>query len=292
MAHVEIARERAGDDVVERLRDVSPNLPQGRDRAVHHLLEHVDRVLSAKESTPREAFPEHDRHREDVALHGAGAALVDALRSEIGELALHFVGARGLDAILGLGDTEVGEVRAAVASDEDVVRRHVAVNDVEWPAAIVGELVRGVKARERVARDPRGDAHVERASYRGQLPAQLGERRAFDIVHDDERDAAIEAELSDFDDVGVIDGRSEARLVDEHGQECLVAREVSVWTFDCDERRAGAAVRRSSEPDGRHSARREIDEQLVCAESLTRSTRRVGRSSVRGLRGRRCVRHG
>ena len=118
-----------------------------RDGRGHHVLQDVDRLVAAEEAPAGEALPEDDGHREDVALDGAHAALVDPLGREVRELALHLVRARRLDPVLRLGDAEVGDVGPAVAADEDVVRGDVAMDDVERLAVVVLQLVGGVKAR-------------------------------------------------------------------------------------------------------------------------------------------------
>ena len=84
----------------------------------------------------------HDGHREDVALHGADAPLVDPLRRQVRELPLHLVRARDLHAVLGLRDAEVGEPPDAVAPDEDVVGADVAMDDPQVAPAVVAQLVR------------------------------------------------------------------------------------------------------------------------------------------------------
>jgi hypothetical protein len=91
--------------------------------------------------------------------------------------------------------------------------------------------------------------------------------------------AAVEAELAHLDDVGVIDGRSEARLVDEHGEEGLVALEMAVGSLHGDERRPLPLVGRAREVHRGHPARRELEEQLVGADA-----------TESGVRGRRRIR--
>jgi len=117
------------------------------------------------------------------------------------------------------------------------VRRDVAVNDVERLAVVVLQLVGGVEAEERVDDHAHGDADVDGAADGGELAAKLGQRRPLDVIHDDEGHPAVEAELAHLDDVGMIDGRSEARLVHEHGEEGLVALEMAVGSFHGDQGR-------------------------------------------------------
>ena len=122
VADGEVARESPHQRVVERWGDVRAELTQPGDWRVEDFFERVDGVLAPKEPPPREALPEHDGHREDVALARAGASLVDALRREVGELAFHLVRARDLQAVLGLGDAEVREPAHAIDANQHVVR--------------------------------------------------------------------------------------------------------------------------------------------------------------------------
>ena len=69
------SRESAAHDhVVEPGRSCAPICRSAGDRRVHHLLQRVDRLLAAKEAPPRDALPQHDRHREDVALRACRCA--------------------------------------------------------------------------------------------------------------------------------------------------------------------------------------------------------------------------
>jgi hypothetical protein len=131
---------------------------------------------------------------------------------------------RRLHAIGGLRDAEVRDTGEPVASEQDVVRADVPMNDPEVLAAVVVEDVRGLEAGERVEPDPGADARVDRPADRRQLAADLGERSALDVVEDDEGLAAVKAELANLHDIVVLDGRGEARLVDEHREIRLVLR--------------------------------------------------------------------
>ena len=123
---------------------------------------------------------------------------------------------------------------------------------------------RPVKNREGVEghanRDPRFDGTPEL----GETLANFGERRTLDVVEDDERLATVEAELANLHDMIVLDRRRKTRLVDQHGKVRFVLRQVAVGALDRDQRRV-TSIRSSCEVDGRHAARRELDEQLVAA---------------------------
>ena len=282
VARVEIAGQGPGDHVVERLRDLRADLAERGDGAGHDVLQDVDGLFPAEQPPAGEALPEHHRHREHVALDRAHAPLVDALGREVRELALDLVGARRLDAILGLGDAEVGEQTLAVATQQNVVGRHVAVNDVQRLAVVVLQIVRGLQARQRVEHDAHRHANVDRATDGRQLAPQLGQGRPLDVIHDDERHAAVEPELAHLHDVGVLDGRGQARLVDQHGEKRLVALQVPVGSLHGHERRALALVDGLGQVHGGHSPRGQLEQQLVGAQAF--GLRRGGRlSHVRRL---------
>ncbi len=275
VASVEVARESARDDVVERARYRRSDLLERRYRRAHDLLQDLDRFIAPEEAPPREALPEHDGHRKDVALHRAYASLVDTLGREVREFAFHLVRSRRLDPILGLGDPEICDVRAPVAPDEDVVRRDVPMDDVEGLVVVVPQLVRRVQAAERVEDDSNGDPDVDGASRGAQLSTELGERRALDVIHDDEGHSAFEAELAHLYDARIVDRRGKPRLIHQHADEDLVAREVTVRAFDGDERRPLPLVGRAREVHRGHAARGQLEEELVRPQPL--HARRWGR---------------
>src|SRR5262245_27676072 len=86
--------------------------------------------------------------------------------------------ARRLDASRGLRHAEIDDPRDAVDPDQDVVRRDVAVDDVQRTAVIVPGLVRGVQAvectRDDAERDGQGHAPV-RVSFLTVAPLRAGE---------------------------------------------------------------------------------------------------------------------
>ena len=70
----------------------------------------------------------------------------ELLGGHVAQLALDLSLTRDLHAAARLGDAEVDEVRVAVGSDQNVVGRHVAVDDPKRVAALVVRLVRGMEA--------------------------------------------------------------------------------------------------------------------------------------------------
>ena len=126
---------------------------------------------------------------------------------------------------LRLRHPEVGDAGHAVGADDDVARGHVAVHQVELVARVVGELVGGVQASERVDRD----RHDELGGPRGLVaPQEAIERHALHVVHDHEVAAAVVAEVDRAHDVRVVEARGDARLVHQHVDELGVLAEVGV----------------------------------------------------------------
>ena len=110
--------------------------------------------------------------------------------------------------------------------DEDVVGRDVAVDETQRLPVAAGEIVRVLQAagghrddladlRDRQVLAPLGRQLVDRA-----------QRRPVDELHRDEVVPVGLAEVEDGDDVRMVEPRRQPRLVEEHLDELLVAREV------------------------------------------------------------------
>ena len=169
-------------------------------------------------------------------------------------------------AVLGHGDAEVEDLHRAVVGDEDVVRRDVAVDDVERPPVEADLLVRVVEAR--------GDAHdhVERVLHR-HAPARRAERLAHaahvlavEVLHGDEGATVGLAHVVHLRQVGVIQRRRDPRLVEEHPHEVGVGGELREDALDdADLLHAGDAGG-ASHPDLGHAADGDLLEELIFAE--------------------------
>ena len=180
--------------------------------------------------------------------------------------------------------------------------RDVAMDDAERLALVVVEHVRGLEPGERVERDAHREARVDGAPDGRELLADVGERRALDVVHDDEGLAVVEAELAHLHDVVVLDRRREARLVDEHREEALVGREVPMRSLDGDQRRVTRRrpcargtrwpCRRTRARRAARSCRIDRDSRSRCAVAALRCRRqaRTARSEneARAARDRAC----
>ena len=133
--------------------------------------------------------------------------------------------------------TEVEETRSAVQTDDDVVRADVAVHDVERLAVLAAYLVRGTwspmegtPAMRVVARA--GTMCWRRSAVRRMRRARDSPRMYF---HHEEKLPVGVHDIDHQDDVRVVDVGRDARLVDEHGDELRVLRELGVEPLDGDQ---------------------------------------------------------
>ena len=120
--------------------------------------------------------------------------------------------------VQGLGDAEVHHLDLPVVGDEHVVGRDVAVDHVEVGAVVVGELVRVVQARERVAEDLEVEREREAAALLEAVEDAV-ERLALQVLHGDEVVLALLPDLVGWTTWGLAQPGDEARLVEEHAQE-------------------------------------------------------------------------
>jgi len=153
-----------------------------------------------------------------------------------------------------------------VEGDEDVLRAHVAVDDVPLLAARIGELVSVVQPLRRTV------DHLDRVGpWQGPVP--VGQTRhdppevtPFEELHGDVVLVAADAEIVDLDHVGVIELRREARLVEEHTDEFFVRGQVRQDPLDRHEPIEPGTVQLPGEEDLSHAACGELLDQLVVAE--------------------------
>ena len=125
-----VADERGGDGARDAGRQVFAERVEVPDRRVGDAVRERERVVRLEQALPGERLPHHDAEREDVAplIERLPAKL---LRREVRELALELAGLGLRGARDGAGDAEVRDARAPVEPDEHVVRRDVAVHEVE-----------------------------------------------------------------------------------------------------------------------------------------------------------------
>src|SRR5262249_25686263 len=112
--------------------------------------------LAREESCARYELPEHDRKREEIRLPRDGPAL-DLFRRHVRKLPLEAPLLRRLRSSRGLRDAEIEDARDAIESNEDVLRRDVAMHDVERLVLFVCRLVCSVKPLQNVYSDAQKD---------------------------------------------------------------------------------------------------------------------------------------
>src|SRR5262249_6678112 len=144
-----------------------------------------------------------------LGAHVAELALEDAL--------LRLTGLAG-----GLGDAEVDELDLALVADEHVLRRDVAMNEVQLLAVDVALVVRVVEALARLHDDDARlrDGHRLRAVARGGrllLAAVEDAAQIFTVneLEGDEVGVLDFAEIEDLADVGVVELDGDLGFVDE-----------------------------------------------------------------------------
>ena len=199
--------------------------------------------------TPATHLVEHDAEREEIAPR-VDLVARGVLRAHVAVLALEpdapgvFDRAR-LERAACLRDAEVGHLHFALERQENVLRRHIEVNDVERHVRLVAAPMRVVEALRDLGRDV--DRHLDRELLL-RAPAPREERREVepaDVLHRHvvgigRRHAALhragrEAEIEDLHDVRVREANGELRLVDEHLHELVRLRELRKDALDDDD---------------------------------------------------------
>ena len=236
-----IPRERPEHDRVDFCRKLGNQRAGPLHRVLQHHRHHRPLALRGEESLAAEQLPEDDPGGEDVgaSVDGLSAQL---LGRHVRELALHLPVTRRLRTATRLRDAEVDHARYAVRTDEDVLWRHVAVNDVERFSALVRRLVRRMQAVENA--DHHGREHIE-----GNAPPLAGgageprQRLTLNEVHDEEDLVLEDHHVGGLHDVRVPNTRCQARFVDEHRDELGVLQELLVKALD------GDGAREPNRPD-------------------------------------------
>ena len=264
VAILALVGQRLHADGVERGGDVGDHRGGARQGAVDDPLQdgHVGDAL--EEALAGEHLPEDHPHREDVD------AAVDLLahgllRRHVGDLALEHAGARLRRRAQGLGDAEVDDLHLPGVRHEDVVRRGVAVDDLEGLAVEVLELVGVVEAGERVDED--AERHAQGEPARGADPAEDAvEGLPLQELHADVEALAVAADLVGLHHVGVVEAGGEARLVEEHGQELRVLGELLPDLLDDHQLVEARRARGERQEDLRHAPLTELGDRPVLGE--------------------------
>src|SRR5262249_62290694 len=115
------------------------------ERLATDRLEHRELARALEQTPARQELVKHDSQCENVApaVDRTAAAL---LGRHVLELAFELANLGVGGPIGGFCDAEIEDFDAAVVGDEDVLRRNVAVNEVERAAMGVAQFVSRVKA--------------------------------------------------------------------------------------------------------------------------------------------------
>ena len=214
---------------------------------------------------------EHATEREDVDASIVMLRL-DLLRRHVRDLALHLAGLGLLVHLIArTRDPEVGDLHPTVDREEDVVRRDVAMNQLDRNAFLVMELVSGVEPGARVGDDPRRDVRREHALRH--LSDELS-NGAGHPLHDEEEASRFLPHVDDGADVRVLDRRGKARLVEEHLAVLFVERQVVVRDLERDQPFELRVPELARSPHCAHATSSDRNEQLITTVNVTRANRR------------------
>jgi hypothetical protein len=134
-------------------------------------------------------------------------------------------------------------------------------------AAIGTALLVRVMQRDRGGADDRDDV-LERQPLLvlREVREQAAQILAVHVLHREEVLVAFLPDVVDLNDVGVVQLRGEARLVQEHLHERLILRLTRTNPFDHDVARETFDAGRAGEQDFRHATARQMLDDLVAAE--------------------------
>ncbi len=256
-------------------------------------------MIGHEQALPGEGLPRHDAEREDVraTIDVLGAQLLWRAIREL-PLDLSGVGLRGTKERP--RDAEVGDARASVDADEDVLRRDVAVDDLEGLAHGSDGVVSGVESLRGLSDelDAHGDRH--RPPHLGGLLDDAAEGDAHHQLHRDvESTLRVPTEVERLHHVGTRDVRGEPRFIEEHGDEIFVLGERRQHPLDRDELLEARFAGRARRIHLGHASRRDAEEHFVASHGPRRTvdpeSTRHGRQTSRpprilAFRGRRRLR--
>ncbi len=259
----------------------------GRDRCAtlrtHERVQRRHLVGSVVRVAPRREVKEHRADRPEI-----GAAIDLEPRGLFGrhvvDLAFEHTGGRLVDPMSGLRDPEVDDLDRPAARHEKVVRRNVAMHDVEQRTLVIAQLVRGVKTRASVCRESQDHPEGQELPATRCLPVQNAERVSVEPLHHDVEQPVLLAEVDDLRDVRVNDARSDARLVEEHAPKLGMARVLREDELDGEQLLEAVHTLKARSPHRSHAPLRDRVEELVTMHPVAGTQRRDGRCGTHGCR--------
>lgn len=207
-----VLREKIEGELNEPRRDVWANVGEIRRRLVHDAMRSL-RVIPAVETTSGKRLVEHNAEGKKVrpVIDGTKRELLGA---HVARLALEDPnGGFGL-ASNGFDDAEVRELHGSVPSDQNVLRRDVAVDQIEGSTTWISGFVGGAKSASDVEQNPHHRLQGEQLASR-----PFDERREgqpVDVLHDHEGPLGILSDIKHGDDVLVSKEACDPRLFAEH----------------------------------------------------------------------------
>ena len=220
-----ILRERLQHDALELVGNAAVVRRRRQDLDVANFLERRKVALADEQPLAGEQLVEHDAAREHVAAPIDRNA-ADLLGRHVAELALEDAGLRLVALVRGLRDAEVDDLDLALERHEDVLRRHVAVDEVELAAGLIALVVRVVEALTQLHDD---EARLRDRHRLADLAAPIehaAEIAAMNVLERDVVAAVDDAKIEDLRDVRVVQLDGELGLLDEHADELFVLRNV------------------------------------------------------------------
>ena len=242
--------QRPRDDVVERRRQLGPELRRRRSRVEQVRVHDRDVRLAVERLLSRQALEEQAAEGVDVGL-GPDRLALDLLRSGVVERADEEAGPGQPSRSRSLGDPEVGQVHAVGRG----VDQHVGGLDVPMNEIV---RVRSVECARHLLEDRDGPVELEQT-----LGDQILEVAAADVPHGDVDDAVLLTRVVDRDDARVVERCDHLRLLDEALAEVAVAAEVVGERLD---RGLAAEDRVLGVVDEAHAAAAEQSEHAVAGD--------------------------
>src|SRR5262249_23738723 len=135
---------------------------------------------------------------------------------------------------LALCDSEIGESRNAVDTDEDILWTDDTVDEPKGNAFLVLQLMDGRQAGTGVEQNPKDDRPGERPRVVGPRGDELRRRGALDVIHDEKKFRTEFLDVVHCNDVGVMNLRSDLSLSNEMGAEPGVLHQMGMSPLDGD----------------------------------------------------------
>jgi hypothetical protein len=157
-----------------------------------------------------------------------------------------------------LGHPEVEDPGDPVDTDHHVLRADVAVHHPEGLPPLVARFVRGVEPVQGTGDDGADHRDRQRRAARQGCPREAAERLPLDVLHHEEDLALGGDDVERLHDVGVVDARDEARLVQEHRDELGLPGHLGVQPLDGDGPREADRGQQASDVHRAHAAGRDL----------------------------------